>query len=54
MMRIKDGLINIAIMLAAIPFFAFTAVYGLVYILFHHNEDPFDIYPPGHPLSRKH
>lgn len=55
MTRIRDALLNFSLMLAAIPVLAFTAAYGMIYILFHRNtDDPFDIYPPGHPLSRKH
>ena len=46
---VRDALINFALMLAAIPFLAFVAAYGLIYTLFHRDtEDPFDIY------SRKH
>lgn len=55
MTRIRDALLNLALMLAAIPFLVLFAAYGLIYILFHRDTmDPFDIYPPGHPLSTKH
>jgi hypothetical protein len=53
MTRIRDALLNLVLMSVAIPFLAFFAVYGMIYILFHRDtKDPFDIYPPGHPLSR--
>lgn len=54
MTRIRDALLNLVLLAVAIPFLAFFFAYGMIYMLFHRGgNDPFDIYPPGHPLSTR-
>lgn len=59
MQKVKDFLINAGLLLAAFPVLAFTFIYGMGLLLFSKGgtlpleEEPFDIYPKGHPLSRK-
>lgn len=58
MQKVKDFLINAGLLLAAFPVLAFTFIYGMGLMLFSRAstwplEEPFDIYPKGHPLSRK-
>lgn len=59
MQKVKDFLINVGLLIAALPVLAFTFIYGMGLLLFSKGgtlplgEEPFDIYPKGHPLSRK-
>ena len=59
MQKVKDFLINAGLLIAALPVLAFTFIYGIGLLLFSKGgtlplgEEPFDIYPKGHPLSRK-
>lgn len=59
MQKVKDFLINAGMLLVALPVLAFTFIYGMGLMLFSRastwplEEEPFDIYPKGHPLSRK-
>lgn len=59
MRKVKDFLINVGLLIAALPVLAFTFIYGMGLLLFSKGgtlplgEEPFDIYPKGHPLSRK-
>lgn len=59
MQKVKDFLINAGLLIAALPVLAFTFIYGMGLLLFSKGgtlplgEEPFDIYPKGHPLSRK-
>lgn len=59
MQKAKDFLINVGLLLVALPVLAFTFIYGRGLMLFSKGgtlplgDEPFDIYPKGHPLSRK-
>jgi hypothetical protein len=59
MQKVKDFLINAGLLIVALPVLAFTFIYGMGLLLFSKGgmlslgEEPFDIYPKGHPLSRK-
>ena len=54
MIRIRDTLLNLALMLAAFPFLVLLAVCGAISVLFHPGaKDPFDARPPRrHPSDR--
>lgn len=59
MQKAKDFLINVGLLIVAFPVLAFTFIYGMGLMLFSKagtlplGDEPFDIYPKGHPLSRK-
>lgn len=59
MQKAKDFLINVGLLIVALPVLAFTFIYGMGLMLFSKGgtlplgDEPFDIYPKGHPLSRK-
>lgn len=46
MIRIRNALLNLVLMLAAFPFLVLPAVCGAISVLFHRDaKDPFDAYP---------
>lgn len=59
MQKAKDFLINVGLLIVALPVLVFTFIYGMGLMLFSKGgtlplgDEPFDIYPKGHPLSRK-
>lgn len=58
MEKVKDFLIHVGLLLVALPVLAFVFIYGMGLMLFKGGtlplgDEPFDIYPKGHPLSRK-
>lgn len=58
MEKVKDFLIHVGLLLVALPVLAFVFIYGMCLMLFKGGalplgDEPFDIYPKGHPLSRK-
>ena len=59
MQKVKDFLINVALLIVALAVLAFIFIYGIGLMLFGKastlplGDEPFDIYPKGHPLSRK-
>lgn len=59
MQKVKDFLINVGLLIVAFPVLAITFIYGMCLLFFSKGgtlplgDEPFDIYPKGHPLSRK-
>ena len=58
MEKVKNFLIHVGMLLVALPVLAFIFIYEMCLMLFGKGgtlplgDEPFDIYPKGHPLWR--